>query len=102
MRTIETRPFDAAVYLKTDEDIVAYLDEAMETGDADYIIHALGIIARAKGMSAIAKESGLRRETLYKAFGEQGNPEFATILKFLNALGLTLHVSKAPVTVSNA
>ena len=82
--------FDAADYLKTKEQQVAYIAEALETGDADFVRDALGIVARARGMSELAKSSGLNRESLYKALGERGNPEFETIMRIVSALGLTL------------
>ncbi len=91
-----TRPFDAAEYLEDDEAIAEYLDEAMKVamGDSDpsFLAVALGTVARARGMSQIAKDAGLSRESLYKAFGGDGNPEFGTILKVLQALGLKLSV----------
>ena len=93
----KTIPWDAAEYLKTPKDMAAYLDAMIEEsgGDPGAIALAMGDIARAKGMTAIAKESGLGRESLYKALSPEGNPEFATILKVLKALGLKLHVSPA-------
>jgi probable addiction module antidote protein len=86
-----TRPWDAAEHLETDEDMVAYLEAALESGDASLIAAALGDIARAKGMTEIAREAGLGRESLYKALSPEGNPEFATVLKVVRALGLRLH-----------
>jgi probable addiction module antidote protein len=91
-KVIETRPWDAAEHLETEEDIAAYLDAALEEGDPALVVAALGDIARAKGMSQIARETGLGRESLYKALSPTGNPEFATILKVVDALGLRLHV----------
>ncbi|ROL98966.1 addiction module antidote protein [Pseudomonas protegens] len=94
MRTPVTR-FDAAEYLKTPEDMVAYLDACFEedAGDGKLIRAALNDIARARGMTQVARDTGLGRESLYKALGSQGNPEFATIIKVMKALGLKLHVS---------
>ena len=86
-----TRPWDAAEHLETEEDIVAYLEAALESGDAPLVAAALGDIARAKGMTEIAREAGLGRESLYKALSPEGNPEFATVLKVVRALGLKLH-----------
>ncbi|PYY85792.1 putative addiction module antidote protein [Pseudomonas sp. TKO26] len=96
MHTPVTR-FDAAEYLKSPEDMVAYLDACFEedTGDGKLIRAALNDIARARGMTQIARDTGLGRESLYKALGSQGNPEFATIIKVMKALGLKLHVSPA-------
>ena len=92
---IVTRTWDAAEHLETEEDMAAYLDAALEDGDTAVIVAALGDIARAKGMAQIARETGLGRESLYKALSATGNPEFATILKVVRALGLRLHVQPA-------
>ncbi len=93
---LKTRPFDAAEYLEDDEAIVEYLDEAMKAAIEDsnpaFLTHALGTVARARGMSQIAKDAGLSRESLYKALGADGNPEFGTVLKVLQALGLKLSI----------
>lgn len=96
MRTPVTR-FDATEYLKTPEDMVAYLDACFEedTGDGVLIRAALNDIARARGMTQVARDTGLGRESLYKALGSQGNPEFATIIKVMKALGLKINVSNA-------
>jgi len=91
MAKTKTKPYDAAEYLQTEEDMAAYLQAALEEGDPALIIHALGNIARARGMSQIARETGLRRESLYKALSPEGNPEFATILKVVQALGIKLN-----------
>ena len=88
--TVKTRPWDAAEHLTTDEDMAAYLEAALEDGDPALIAAALGDIARAKGMSQIARETGLGRESLYKALSPDGNPEFSTVLKVVRALGLRL------------
>ena len=89
---IKTVKWDAADYLKTDKDIAAYLEAAIEDGDPALVAAALGDIARAKGMTKIAKKAGLGRESLYKALSPEGNPEFATILKVIRSLGLKLHI----------
>ncbi len=89
---IETRPWDAAEHLESEEDMAAYLDAALEDGDAAVVVAALGDIARAKGMTQIARDAGLGRESLYKALSTTGNPEFATILKVVRALGLQFRV----------
>lgn len=91
MAKTRTRPWDAAEHLETEVDMVAYLEAALESGDASLIAAALGDIARAKGMTEIAREAGLGRESLYKALSPEGNPEFATVLKVIQALGLKLH-----------
>jgi probable addiction module antidote protein len=85
-----TTRFEAADYLDSEERQVAYITAALETGDADFARDALGIVARARGMGEIAKAAGLNRESLYKALGEAGNPEFGTVMRVLHAMGLTL------------
>jgi probable addiction module antidote protein len=86
----KTTRFDAADYLDTEERQVAYITAALETGDADFVRDALGLVARARGMGEIAKNAGLNRESLYKALGETGNPEFGTVMRIVGALGLKL------------
>jgi probable addiction module antidote protein len=90
---LKTSVWDPAEHLETEEDIAAYLEAAFEEGDPSLIAAALGDIARAKGMAQIARDAGLGRESLYKALSPEGNPEFATIVKVVNALGLKLHAS---------
>lgn len=89
-----TTPYDTAEYLKTDEDMATYLDACFEEAgdDAAFIAKALGNIARARGMTQLSRDTGLAREGLYKALSENGNPEFATVMKVIKALGLKLHV----------
>lgn len=87
--------WDASEHLESDEDIAAYLEAALEENDPSLIAAALGDIARAKGMSQIAGKAGLARESLYKALSPEGNPEFATVLKVVTALGLQLHATPA-------
>jgi len=88
-----TTPWDPADHLKSEEDMAAYLEAALEEGDPALVAAALGDIARAKGMTQVARDAGLGRESLYKALSPAGNPEFATILKVVSALGLRLHAS---------
>ena len=85
--------FDAAEFLKTPQEMAAHLDACFEedAGDGLLIRAALNDIARAKGMTQIARDAGLGRESLYKALSSSGNPEFATIMKVMKALGLRLH-----------
>ena len=90
-----TTPWDLADHLQSEEDMVAYLEAALADGDAALIAAALGDIARAKGMSQVASAAGLGRESLYKALSPSGNPEFATIMKVVGALGLQLHAATA-------
>lgn len=89
---VKTTPWDAVEHLKKEEDMAAYLEAAIEDGDPVVISAAIGDIARAKGMSQIARDTGLGRESLYKALSPGGNPEFATILKVVRALGLKFHI----------
>jgi probable addiction module antidote protein len=90
---IKTIPWDAAAYLRSDADIARYLEAAFEDGDPNLMAVALGDVARAKGMTQIARAAGLGRESLYKALSKEGNPEFATVLKVMHALGLKLRVA---------
>ncbi len=89
--TIRTTRWDPVDHLKTEQDMAAYLDAALEDGDTGVIMAALGDIARAKGMSQVARTAGLGRESLYKSLSTTGNPEFATVLRVVRALGLRLH-----------
>ncbi len=93
MTETKTQVWDPAEHLITNEDMAAYLEAALQEGDSALIAAALGDIARAKGMSQIARDAGLGRESLYKALSAEGNPEFATIMKVIAALGLQLHAS---------
>jgi probable addiction module antidote protein len=89
----KTRRWDAADTLKTKADIAAYLDAVLEDGDPELLKAALGDIARAKGMTEVARAAGLGRANLYKALAPEGNPEFATVAKVLRALGLRLKIA---------
>jgi probable addiction module antidote protein len=91
-KTATTR-YDVAEHLRTPEEMAAYLEACLEeaNGDATFIAKALGDIARAKGMSQVAHDAGLSRESLYKALSGERNPGFDTILKVIGALGLKLH-----------
>ncbi len=90
MAKVKTRVFDAARYLETPEAISVYLEDIFETENPELIAHALGTVARAKGMTEVARKTGLSRESLYKALSAKGNPEFATILKVMRALDLKI------------
>jgi probable addiction module antidote protein len=92
--------YDTADYLKSDEDVIAYLEAAMEDGDAAVIATALGNIARARGMMHLARETGLTREGLYKALSADGNPSLGTVLKVMKALGVRLAPQRVEVTRS--
>lgn len=90
MSKLRTKTWDVSDYLKTPKDIAGYLEAVLEDGDPTLVAAALGDVARARGMSQIAKEAGLGRESLYKALSKEGNPELATILRVIRALGLRL------------
>jgi probable addiction module antidote protein len=90
---LATKAWDPADHMRTEEDRAAYLEAALEEGDPMLVAAALGDIARAKGMSQVARDAGLGRESLYKALSPTGNPEFATILKVVAALGMQLHAT---------
>jgi len=92
-------PYDVAEHLRTREEMAAYLDAWLEEAPDDVggLARALGDIARAKGMTQVAKETGLSRESLYRALSADGNPSFATVLKVTKALGLRLHACAAAV-----
>ena len=82
--------YDPAEDLSSNESIAIFMAEALETNDAGYIAHALGVVARAKGMAQIAAQTGLSREQLYRSFSENGNPTLKTTLAVMKALGLEL------------
>lgn len=90
-KAIKLRPWDSAEHLKTDEEMTLYLEACLEEGDAALIAHALGVIAKARGMTQLARDTGLTRESLYKALSGEGNPEFATVMKVVKALGFRFH-----------
>ena len=91
----KTRTWDPAEYLNDPSDAIAYLEAAFEDGDPQVIAGAIGDVARCRGMTSVAARSGHGRESLYKALSPGGNPEFATVLKVMRALGLRLHASSA-------
>jgi probable addiction module antidote protein len=93
----KTIPYDVAGQLRTPEEMAAYLDAWLEDAPDDItgIARALGDIARAKGMTQVAKDAGLSRESLYRALSVDGNPSFATVIKVARALGLKLHAEAA-------
>ena len=95
---LKTTPFDVAEYLENADDIRVFMDEAFATEDPAFIAHALGTVARAKGMTQIAKDSGLSRESLYKALSAEGNPEFATVLKVMHSLGIRMTTTTVPLS----
>ena len=97
MKTTKTTRYDVAEHLRTPEEMAAYLEASIEeaNGDATFVAKALGDIARAKGMSQVARDAGLSRESLYKALSGERSPGFDTILKVITALGLKLHAQTA-------
>lgn len=88
--TKKLTPFDPAQALATDEAIAAFMADAFSSGDAGYIAHALGVVARARGMAQIAQETGLSREQLYRSFSGNGNPTLRTTLAVMKVLGVEL------------
>jgi probable addiction module antidote protein len=92
---MSTTRWDSAEHLKTEEDIQLYLETCLEEADNDpaFIVHALGVIARAKNMSQLSRDTGITREGLYKALSPDGNPTFATVAKVAKALGFKLTVT---------
>jgi len=93
MTETKTIVWNTEDHLETPEDIAAYLEAVFEDGDTDLIAHALGAVARSKGMTEIARRTGLGRQSLYKALSPEGQPEFETVLKVVRALGLKLTVA---------
>jgi probable addiction module antidote protein len=91
--TLQTKPYDSADYLDSEQAIIAYLKAAFEEGDADDIRAALNNVARARGMTGLSKETGVAREALYKALGKDGNPTLDTLLAVTRALGVKLSVA---------
>lgn len=89
--------FDPAEYLTTDEGIAHFMADAFETGDAAYIAHAVGVVARAKGMSELVRQTGLSSEQLYRSFSEEGNPALRTLLAVMKALGVEMSARPAGV-----
>jgi probable addiction module antidote protein len=99
MATTKTSRYDVAEHLRTPEEMAAYLEACLEEadGDAAFVAEALGDIARARGMTQVARDAGLSRESLYKALSGERSPNFETILKVVGALGIRLHAEAAPV-----
>lgn len=96
MNKSKTKPFDPAEYLDDSESIAAYMSEALESEDPAFVADALGVVARARGMSEVARDAGVSRESLYRALSTDGNPEFGTVLRVVRALGLRLSAVPVP------
>jgi probable addiction module antidote protein len=94
---VKTEPFDAARYLASAEAQEELLNDALASGDAGYVAQALGVIARARGMTEVAREAGVTREALYKALSESGDPRLTTLLGVARALGVILRARIEPV-----
>lgn len=92
---LETTKWDVTEHLDNEEAIAAYIEAAFEDGDPALIKHALGDVARARGMTSIAKEAGVTREALYKALSEKGDPKLSTLIGVMKALGVRLSVAPA-------
>jgi len=100
MSALKTKPFDPAEYLDSDEAIAIYMTDALETGDPSFVADALGVVARARGMSEVARQASVSRESLYRALSADGNPELGTVMRVMQALGL--HLSVTPAKHGNA
>lgn len=98
---IKTMAFDEAKYLESREAQAVFLGEAMASGDSGHIAHALGVVARARGMSELARETGLTRQSLYKALSEDGNPTLDTVMKVARYLGIAFEARLADEEVSD-
>jgi probable addiction module antidote protein len=94
---VKTEPFDAARYLTSPESQTELLNDALASGEAGYVAQTLGVIARARGMSEVAREAGVTREALYKALSGNGDPRLTTLLEVARALGVTLTARIEPV-----
>ena len=95
MNHVTFKKWDVVKHLKTDKDMAHYLEACLAEGDPALVAAALGDIARARGMSQVARDTGMSRESLYRSLSGEGNPEFATVMKVIKALGIRLHTSAA-------
>ncbi len=100
LKISDLKTFDASEYLEDERACAEYLTAAMEDGDSALIVAALGDIAKARGMSQVAKDAGITREGLYKALSSKGNPSFSTVLKVLRSLGMQVSVAPIPQVLS--
>jgi probable addiction module antidote protein len=92
---IKLRKWDIAEHLATEKDALAYLKAAIEDNDPEYLPHAIGAVARARGMTQVARKAGVSRANLYKAFSDGGKPEFSTVIKVIEALGFKFQIAKS-------
>ena len=95
----KTEPFDAAPFLTTPEAQVELLNDALASGNAPYIAQALGVIARARGMSDVAREAGVTREALYRSLSDEGDPRLTTVMGVARALGVTFTATLTPSSI---
>ena len=93
--TLETRPYDTAERLRTQEDVALYIEAVLEESDPALLAHALGVVARVRGMAQIARETGRSRESLYRSLSDKGDPQLSTLMGVLRAVGLQLSVRPA-------
>lgn len=100
MAKLQTKPFDGARYVRTPEDVVELLNDAFESGEPGYVTVALGVVARSEGMTKLAARTGINRQALYTALGENGNPTLETLLKVISQLGLKLKCEADRSTVA--
>lgn len=100
--TIELKPFEAADHLTEAADQADLIADAFASGDTGYVVHALGVVARARGMTRLERDTGIRRQALYRALGRDGNPTLATLMKVIGALGLRLRIDEADRLKSGA
>jgi probable addiction module antidote protein len=98
MVTLKHDIYDAANYLNTEEDMVAYLEAALEENNSALVVQALSTIARARGIADIARDTGLSRKALKEVFSPEGNPDFSSVLKVVHALGIRLHAEMEHAT----
>jgi len=95
---MKTTKWNMVEHIETKEDVIAYIEAALEENDTEFLLKIIGYIARSKGMAQIAKDLGVTREGLYKSLSQEGNPSFSTIVKVLDSLGLQLSIKEKILT----
>jgi probable addiction module antidote protein len=90
----KTYKWDMADHIKTKDDVIGYLEAALEENDTELLFHVIGDIARSEGMTQLARELNLSRESLYRSFSKTGNPSFTTVLKLLDVLGYKIEIKQ--------